>query len=58
MPDQKITATIYPPCDHPYTQTYASGSLYFSAGDIIDTFETHVICLACGRELDEIYLEE
>ncbi len=59
MPDQKIIVTIYPPCDHPYTQSYTTGSLYLSAGEIIDTLEEHVVCLACGRELElEYYSQE
>lgn len=57
-----LTATIR--CCHSSTVIEASGSVFFSGGDVIDTLEERLYCLDCGEyveiepEPELLYLEE
>ena len=41
------------PCRHPETVLNTTGGMHFSAGEVWDDLEDHVVCKGCGHEVNK-----
>lgn len=39
-------------CEHNHIVTETRGQIYFSAGDVVDTLQTYLVCIDCGAEIE------
>lgn len=39
-------------CKHEHVIQQTSGSVYFSAGDVVDTTHDYLVCIDCGTEIE------